>query len=181
MNKFINGSLINMYHICKREVWLHFNNINMEQTSDLVYEGKWISQTTYPQRNEQYTEIELKALYQDIHLAAKIDFYDARNKVVHEVKKSDKLEEAHIAQVKFYLYVLEANGIESPEGILEYPKLRQTLQIPPLSPEDKHEVETWILETQNILQQDFCPPIIKKTYCKTCSYYDFCFVTEKTT
>jgi CRISPR-associated exonuclease Cas4 len=85
MTKVIAASLINMYHVCPREMWLHANDINMEQTSDLVYEGKWISETTYPQRSEQYTEIEVKAHYQDICLAAKIDFYDARNRLVHEV------------------------------------------------------------------------------------------------
>jgi CRISPR-associated exonuclease Cas4 len=120
----------------------------------------------------------MQATFQGIELSAKIDFYDAKNRIVHEVKKSDKLEQAHIAQIKFYLYILEANGVESPEGILEYPKLRQTLEIPALSQTDKQEIENWILETQSILEQDSCPPIIKKTYCKTCSYHDFCFVGE---
>jgi CRISPR-associated exonuclease Cas4 len=176
--KTLTASLINMYHVCKREMWLHFNNINMEQTSDVVFEGKLIGENSYTQRAERCTEISMQATFQGIELSAKIDFYDARNRIVHEVKKSDKLEQAHIAQIKFYLYILETNGINSPEGILEYPKLRQTLNIPPLSPEDKKEIETWILETQNILEQDSCPPIIKKTYCKTCSYHDFCFVSE---
>jgi CRISPR-associated exonuclease Cas4 len=176
--KTLTASLINMYHVCKREMWLHFNNINMEQTSDVVFEGKLIGENSYTQRAERYTEISMQATFQGIELSAKIDFYDARNRIVHEVKKSDKLEQAHIAQIKFYLYILETNGINSPEGILEYPKLRQTFNIPPLSPEDKKEIEHWILETQNILEQDSCPPIIKKTYCKTCSYHDFCFVSE---
>jgi CRISPR-associated exonuclease Cas4 len=177
--KTLTASLINMYHVCKREMWLHFNNINMEQTSDVVFEGKLIGENSYTQRAERYTEIMMHAQLQDIALSAKIDFYDAKNRVVHEVKKSDKLEQAHIAQIKFYLYILEASGIESPEGILEYPKLRQTLRIPALSEQEKDEVETWILATQNILEQDSCPPIIKKTYCKTCSYHDFCFVSER--
>jgi CRISPR-associated exonuclease Cas4 len=150
----------------------------MEQTSDLVYEGKWISETTYPQRSEQYTEIEVKAFYQDIHLVAKIDFYDARNRVVHEVKKSDKLEEAHIAQVQFYLYVLEQNGVESPTGILEYPKLRQTLPIPTLSAETRSQIESWLWEIASILKSSQPPEAIRKSYCKTCSFFDFCFVGE---
>ncbi|MCC5943860.1 MAG: Dna2/Cas4 domain-containing protein [Bernardetiaceae bacterium] len=90
--KNITASLINMYHVCKREMWLHANHINMEQTSDLVYEGKLIGETSYPQRSEKYTELVLEN--------AKIDFYDAKNKVVHEIKKSNKLEKAHIAQEK---------------------------------------------------------------------------------
>lgn len=178
MKQVITGSLINMYHICTREMWLHANGINMEQTSELVYEGKWISETAYSQRSKQYSEIELKAFYQDIQLTAKIDFYDAQNRVVYEVKKSDKLEEAHIAQVQFYLYVLEKNGVETPTGILEYPKLRQTLPVPALSAETRNQTERWISEIANILASPWTPEAIRKSYCKTCSFFDFCFVSD---
>lgn len=36
-----------------------------------------------------------------------IGFYDHKNKIIHEVKKSNKMEETHIRQVKLYNYVLE--------------------------------------------------------------------------
>jgi len=169
---------INYNTLCQRKLWLFSHDVVMEQTSDTVYEGKLIGETTYTQRAERYTEISMQASFQNIELSAKIDYYDAKTKTVHEVKKSDKLEQAHIAQIKLYLYILEKNGIESPQGILEYPKLRQTLDIPPLSEEDKLIIESWILETQSILEQEHCPPIIQKSYCKTCSYHDFCFVGE---
>lgn len=167
-----------MYHVCTREMWLHANGIHMEQTSDLVYEGKWISETTYPQRSEQYTEIEVEAFYQGICLAIKMDFYDARNRLVHEVKKSDKLEKAHIAQVQFYLYVLEQNGVESPTGILEYPKLHQTLPIPALTAETRDKIEGLLTEIVSILKSSYSPEAVRKSYCKTCSFFDFCFVSE---
>jgi len=169
---------INYKFVCPRKLWLFTNNINMEQSSDVVFEGKLIGENSYIQRAERYTEISIQASFEGIQLSAKIDFYDATHKIVHEIKKSDKLEQAHIAQIKFYLYILEANGIEKPEGILEYPKLRHTHRIAALSEDDKKEIETWIVDTQTILEQDSCPPIIKKTYCKTCSYHDFCFVSE---
>lgn len=169
---------INYNIVCQRKLWLFYHDVTMEQTSDTVYEGKLIGETTYTQRTERYTEIEVKALYQDIRLAAKIDFYDARNRLVHEVKKSDKLEEAHIAQVQFYLYVLEQNGVESPTGILEYPKLRKTLSISALNDENRQKVEFWIANIAAILSQKNAPEAIKKSYCKTCSYHDFCFVKE---
>ena len=63
----------------------------MEHTSDTVAEGKLIGETSYPQRAEKYTEIEIGG--------SKIDFYDAKNKVIHEVKKSDSIEAAHEWQV----------------------------------------------------------------------------------
>src|ERR1051325_4377526 len=115
------GTLISYYHFCKRRMWLHANGIRMEHTSDTVAEGKLIGETTYPQRPEKYTEIEIGG--------SKIDFYDAKAKVIHEIKKSDKAEEAHEWQVKYYIYLLQQNGIEDVTGILEYPKLRQTTTV----------------------------------------------------
>ncbi|MCS6796015.1 MAG: CRISPR-associated protein Cas4, partial [Raineya sp.] len=148
------------------------------QTSDIVAEGKLVSHTAYQQRNKKYTEIEISTYFENIPLSAKIDFYDVKNKVVHEVKKSDKLEQAHIAQVQFYLYVLEKNGLQGVSAILEYPKLRQTLPIPPLTEEVSTEIETWIQEIEQVLHQKHAPVAVKKTYCKNCSFYDFCFVKE---
>jgi len=58
----------NYYYICKRELWLFANGINMEQTSDLVYDGKLIHETSYPQRSERYEEVEIDGI--------KIDYYD---------------------------------------------------------------------------------------------------------
>nr|MBP8945773.1 Dna2/Cas4 domain-containing protein [Paludibacteraceae bacterium] len=41
----VNATLINLYHVCKRECWLHANGIRFEHTSDLVYDGKLIHET----------------------------------------------------------------------------------------------------------------------------------------
>ena len=112
------GTLFNYYYVCKRKLWLFANGINMEHSSDLVSEGKLIHETSYPQRSERYEELEIDGI--------KLDYYDARNKVIHEIKKSDKVEEAHHWQLKYYMFVLERNGIEGVTGVLEYPTLRQT-------------------------------------------------------
>lgn len=178
MKHTITATLMSEYVVCKRRMWLHYQNVNMEQTSDIVYEGKLIGETTYLQRPEKYTEIEISVDFLDVNLNAKIDFYDANNKVVHEIKKSNKLENAHIAQVKFYLYLLEKNGIEACKGILEYPKLKQTHHIEPLTTIDKKEIDICIVEIKSILEQKTCPELVKKTYCKSCSYHDFCFIAE---
>ena len=100
----ITATHINYYHICNRKLWLFSNGINMEHTSDIVTEGKLIGENTYTDRAAKYTELQLDGV--------KIDSYDARNKVVHEIKKSDKMEAAHEAQVKYYLYKLKQHGIE---------------------------------------------------------------------
>lgn len=165
----VNATLINLYHVCKRECWLHANGIRFEHTSDLVYEGKLIHEESYPQRPERYEELEIDGI--------KIDFYDARSKVVHEIKKSDKVEEAHRWQVKYYIYVLERNGVEGVTGILEYPTLRQTEKVE-LTDNDREQIKNMEKDIETLITSDTCPPVINSKICKNCSYYEFCYIVE---
>lgn len=141
----------------------------MEHTSDLVFEGKLIHENSYSQRSERYEELEIDG--------CKIDYYDARNKIIHEIKKSDKIETAHEWQVKYYIYILEQNGIEGVSGILEYPTLRQTNKII-LSDLDRELIEEIKIDIEKIINSDSCPPVIESKICKRCSYYEFCFVGD---
>lgn len=168
----ITGTHFNYYQLCHRKLWLFANGIQMEHTSDLVYEGKLIHEESYPQRAEKYKEIEIGGI--------KIDHYDARKKVIHEVKKSDKMDHAHTWQLKYYIYVLEKAGIEGVSGILEYPKLRKTEEVF-LSTPDREAIETFMEEIEKILDSDICPPTLKISKCGKCSYFDFCWVGEDKT
>ena len=157
------------YHICHRKLWLFGNGINMEHTSDTVAEGKLIHDTSYPQRAEKYTELSIGG--------SKIDFYDAKNKVVHETKKSDKMEEAHVWQVKYYLLLLQQHGIDGATGLLEYPKLRQTTTVE-LTEADAHYLETCVQAIEALIGSEACPPVINSPICKKCAYYELCYVAE---
>ena len=165
----VNATYINLYHVCKRELWLHANGIRFEQTSDLVYDGKLIHETSYPQRSERYEEVEIDGI--------KIDYYDARNKVIHEIKRSDKVEPAHEWQVKYYIYILEQNGINGVTGILEYPALRKTDKVI-LSETDRIRIKEILKDIQEIVESEVCPLCINAKICKSCSYYEFCYVGE---
>lgn len=165
----ITGTHINYYFICHRKLWLFANGIQMEHVSDLVLEGKLIHEDSYLQRSSKYEEIELDGV--------KIDYFDTKGKVIHEVKKSNKIEKAHEWQLKYYIYVFEQNGIEGVTGLLEYPKLRITNTVL-LSNRDKEEIETIKREIKNIISQNTAPEKTKRALCKNCSYYDFCFVGE---
>ena len=164
------GTHFNYYLICQRKLWLFANGIQMEATSDLVYEGKLLHETSYPHRAEKYQEIELDGV--------KIDYYDPRNKVIHEIKKSDKHEEAHEWQVKYYLYVLEQNGVEGATGLLEYPKLHKINEVLLTTP-DREAIREMITDIGKIVHQELCPERIQKSQCKNCSYFDFCWSGEE--
>lgn len=165
----ISGTHIAYYHICRRKLWLFSNGITMEHTSDLVKEGKLIAENTYLDRSRKYTELQLGNI--------RVDFYDARNKVIHEVKKSDSLDLAHVAQVKYYLYRLFLVGINGATGILEYPKLRHQEQVL-LSNEDIESIKEWEKDIEQLCNSEKCPPTIHSKICRSCSYYDFCYIEE---
>lgn len=165
----ITGTHVNYYLVCHRKLWLFANSIQMEHGSDLVYEGKLIQESSYQNRSSRYEEIEVAGI--------KIDYYDPKEKLIHEIKKSSKIEEAHEWQVKYYIYVLERHGVEGVTGLLEYPKMRKTNEIY-LTGKDRKEIEHFLIQIEEIVLSEACPPTINKPVCKNCSYYDFCYSGE---
>jgi CRISPR-associated exonuclease Cas4 len=166
----ITGTHIHYYFICHRKLWLFANGIHMEHNSELVDEGRLIHETSYPKRAEKYQEVELDGI--------KIDFFDPETKTVHEIKKTNKMEEAHEWQLKYYLHVLQNNGIEDARGILEYPKLRQTSEVT-LSQADNEKISEIIRSVEQVIYQEKVPEKIDSYQCKKCSYRDFCYAGEE--
>jgi len=154
--------------VCHRKLWLFANGVEMEHFSESVLEGRLVHETTYPRRPSQYVEIALDGI--------KIDFYDTHSRTVHETKKGRSIEEAHIAQVKYYLYKLHHHGVPDAQGIIEYPDLRKTEAVPSLTAADLITIEGWEAEVQRIVAQADCPPIVHKPYCRACAYFDLCYI-----
>ncbi|HPR33798.1 MAG TPA: CRISPR-associated protein Cas4 [Prolixibacteraceae bacterium] len=165
----ITGTHFNYYLICHRKLWLFARGINMENNSDLVYEGRLIHETSYERRSEKYEEIEIDGI--------KIDYYDPKNKVVHEIKKSDKKEEAHEWQVKYYLFVLEKNGITGATGLLEYPRMHKTHEVLLTIP-DREAIGEMARRIELIIQSEQCSARLSRSKCRNCSYFDFCWSGE---
>ena len=163
------GTQIAYYHLCHRKLWLFANGLNMEQHSELVAEGKMLDEQSYPQRAARWQELAIEGI--------RIDHYDARRGIVREVKKSRKREDAHFAQLKYYLHVLERNGLEISHGLLEYPKLRQTEEVF-LTDSDRQTIPHWEAEIKRITELPDCPALVKKPICKKCAYYEWCYVDD---
>lgn len=160
---------ISYLHICHRKLWLYACGITMEHSSENVKIGKHIDESTYGREPDKYKEIELNG--------SKIDRYDHKTATLHEVKKSSKLEKSHIAQVKYYIYLLKQNNLPIKEAIVDYPKTRKTKTIS-MDDYSKSEIEEWIIDANDIIGTDICPPVINKPICKTCSYFEFCYSGE---
>ncbi len=158
------GTQISYYLLCHRKLWLFTHKIEMEHNSELVALGKFISESTYERKKH---EIRIDDVV--------LDNYDSKNKVIHEVKKTHKMEEAHIWQVKHYINVLREKGVSGVKGQIDYPKLRKTVKVE-LSKEDIKKLYDIEKEIKIILELEKPPEVINQPYCKKCSYYDLCYV-----
>lgn len=141
----------------------------MEHNSELVVEGRLIDEHSYPQRASRWQQLELPGI--------KIDYFDPKTFTIREVKKSNKLEAAHIAQVKYYMYMLQKHGIPVKKTILEYPSIRISKEVE-WEDVDPGKVRSWINDVQEIVDTIKCPEKINKPICKKCAYYEFCYTEE---
>ena len=158
------GTQISYYFVCHRKLWLFSHGIKMEHTSDIVYQGKIIGEESY---NRRISEINL---FDTIVL----DGFDPVNGIIHEVKKSRRMDKAHIWQVKYYLYYLKSLGIEA-KGEIDYPLLKRKEHVD-LTEQDIHRIDDILSNIKIILNEPSPPKSGKLNICKKCSYYEFCFI-----
>ena len=155
------GTQVNYYFVCKRKLWLFSRNFEMEHSSDLVLLGKILHESSYPRKTK---EIDLGPI--------KIDFL-AKGCEVHDIKRSKRIEEAHVYQMLYYLSWLRRKGVFA-KGIIDYPLLRRRQAIE-LTGEKEKEIELVLEGIKQTLSNPTPPATEKKPYCKKCSYYELCW------
>lgn len=163
----ITASHLTYLLLCRRKLWLHHQQIRMEDNSANVAVGKQIDRQSYARRARRWTQLDLGHL--------KIDHFDANARVVKETKKSPKLEYVHVAQVKYYLRALERRGVEGVSGLLEYPRQRRTTRVELTDTDREQTIPGWEAEIAQITELAVCPEAAPKAYCKNCAFYDFCY------
>lgn len=180
----ITGTHIAYYFICKRKLWFICKGIRCEHESDSVRMGRHIHETSYKRKKKEIS----------IDGVIVVDWIDHDKKIIHEVKKSDKMEESHKWQLKYYMWYLEQKGLDvadvdedlqgfqNPGGLekgytgeLNYPRLNKKKRVI-LTKEDRNKLETVILpDIQRIANLEIPPSTIEWKVCKTCSYNELCY------
>ncbi len=163
MNKKITGVMVYYYFVCKQKLWYFYNEIVMEQGNEDVAIGKLIDETTY-KRDSKHINIDN---------VINIDFL-RNDGVLHEIKKSRKIEQASIWQVKYYLYYLKKKGVEVSARI-DYPTIKKTQDVF-LEKEDEEKLEKILVEIEQICSKDVPPKFEKKRICSKCAYHDLCYI-----
>lgn len=158
----VTGTEFNYYHICKRKLWLFAHDMEMEQESDNVFLGKLIHENSYQRKKKEIL----------IDGVIKIDFMD--DEAVHEVKKSNRMEDSHVAQLLYYIYCLRQKGVDIRKGIINYPKQRRTTEVE-LTPEKEDEIRDTIERIKEVENLEQPPELLDSKICRKCSYEEFCY------
>jgi len=95
--------------------------------------------------------------------------------VIHEVKRSRKMQDAHLYQLLYYVYYLRKNyGVNVLRGVLHYPLLKQNVDVP-LTKERIMQLEQTIRGIAEVNSLPRPPEAERKRYCKSCAFLDLCW------
>ena len=158
-----NGVKVNYFFICKRKLWLYSKNLTMESGSDQVTLGRLLHDRAY--RYEPKREIMIDNLI-------KIDLFESS--VIHEVKYSRKMEDAHRWQLLYYLYYLKQLGLDGLKGEINYPKLRRKEEVE-LNSEAEAKMPQILEQIKQIESLSEPPEFSFSRICKPCSYAELCW------
>lgn len=160
----VTGMQVYYYFVCIRKLWYFSNEICMENSSENVALGKILDETAYKRKNKHIL----------IDDTINIDFI-SEHSIINEIKKSRKIEEAGIWQTKYYIYYLKNKGIDNLKGKIDYPLLKQSVMVE-LSDDDIETLELVIKDINKIIAMPLPPKTDRKNFCKSCAYYDLCFI-----
>jgi len=157
----IGGVHIKYLQHCQRQLWLYSRGYRPEQGSDLVAFGEAVDETTYTRRRE----VDLGA--------AKIDWVTT-GAVIHETKSSRAPSDQHAAQVRHYCLLLEQRGVTVRGGVLHYPIIRHTVQVP-WDPAARTSALQADRDARTVIGLTASPPRLARAQCRGCSFTDYCW------
>lgn len=158
----VSGVQVAYFFICRTKLWLFSHNIRQEKGYENVELGKILHENRYTNEKK---EIAVGS--------TKYDFVRIGNSIeIHEVKKSDKLELSSRMQLLYYIFTLKENGVEA-TGVLDYPLMNKHKKIY-LDEEAQVNIKNAIVSIIKIISGSTPQPEFKN-YCKSCSYFDFCW------
>ena len=155
------GVEVNYFFVCRRKLWFFSRQLDLEEESDLVLLGRILHEHGYPRK---FKEVSIGRI--------KIDFLE-RYGVIHEVKRSRRMEKAHLFQLLYYIYYLKRFGVEV-KGVLHYPLLKRNVRVE-LTAELERELEDVLEKMKRIISSDRPPRAERKKYCSRCSYFELCW------
>ncbi len=162
----INGTLVNYYYTCDREVWLIYHGIESDQEDDNITIGRQIENESYRRDVKQIN-----------FLNSKIDIVSKENEIltVSEVKKSSKNLIGTKMQLLYYLKILKEYGIEA-RGLIRVPTEKKKISVE-LTQDEENSLNEAIEKIKKLVHGKL-PPAKIIHFCKKCAYSEFCWSDE---
>ena len=156
------GTEVGYYFVCHKKLWWFAHGVQMEQESDRVKLGKLAHEESYARQKKE------------INIDDKIVLDWREDGVIHEVKLTDKMEQAHEFQLLYYLYYLKLKGVEGLRGRIDYPKLRTTQEVELTAGKEK-ELRAALEEMARLVAAEHAPKVEFMRICRSCSYAELCW------
>jgi CRISPR-associated exonuclease Cas4 len=157
------GTEVGYYFICPKKLWWFAHGVTMEQGSDRVALGRVVHAESYARRRKE------------LNIDDRIVLDWREDGVIHEVKLTDSMEQAHEMQLLYYLYYLKRwKGVEGLRGQIDYPRLRETKTVE-LTPEKEQVIELALVEIRRIVGARQAPAVEWMKICRSCSYAELCW------
>ena len=136
----------------------------MEDENENVQIGKFLDENTYCNERKHIM------INNEINLDFVKDF-----RMIHEIKKSRKIEEASIWQVKYYLYYLKKYEVNDISATIDYPLLKRTIKVE-LTEDDIIKIDKILNEIVEVINNLSIPIYENSKKCKKCAFFDLCMV-----
>jgi CRISPR-associated exonuclease Cas4 len=119
--------------------------------------------------------VDPKLLFNPPEIGENIELQRKKQIVIHEVKRSKKMQDAHIYQLLYYVYYLKTNyGVNVSHGVLHYPLLKQNVEVT-LDEKRIREIENAMRGISQVNALSVPPQATWKKYCTSCAYRDLCW------
>lgn len=159
----VTGICMQYLTVCKRELWLYMNGVDIDKNRPSIVEGTQVDKNTY---KENKSTVVIDGMIAP-------DFLE--DGTVVEVKPSSILEEASELQLLYYLWYLDHFKNFTTTGELAYPTERDRKKVS-LTEENRERVVKAINDIYKVWNMDEPPELEKKDYCSSCAYQDICWL-----
>lgn len=166
------GTEVHYAVLCERKLWWFTHGLEQEHTSDVVADGRYIHENSYPRReNEVFLDGRVRLDGLEVSGGKGMEAVVT----VHEVKRSRAQRRAQRLQLMYYLYLLEERGVANVRGVLEYPKEKRREQMI-LTDAGRQELMA-VLQRIDEVRAMPVPPTVPEpmSMCRECSYQELCW------
>lgn len=149
------------YGSCPTRLWLFHRNVEVGLDNDHIRIGKHLDEITHIRNKKRLV----------IPGLCSIDYLEKGDSLeIHEIKKGDKISDAHKYQVLYYLEVVsDITGMKI-KGFIHYPTVKKVVEVE----RNTELIEKTYHEIYSLISGP-CPSPERIPICRGCSYAEMCW------